>query len=480
MADIKITVATPAYGEMFFTPYVQSLLRLQRLAGKNNWTIRHMAMSYASVGDARNALLTHFYDKTDSTHLLFVDADMGFETQLIADMLALDKPVTGVIYTKRQIDLKRLAESAAKGAKPDRAIARAHDFIIRPVRGRAPRRVKGFVEVEACGTGVMLIKRETITTMLELLPEIDDARAAKTSPVAGGLDRLIRAFDNITVKGVPLMDDFAFCHRWRVLCKGEIWANTSHSVTHIGIHRFGASYDAAGGGGPRVITQDAPPNTALRRPTQREGRAGKERGNGAARREDPEPATSEQVTLAFLRGQVDSPRWGRYYLDYLRRHRLSRTELIDRADLADGRQNAARAALLRAASGHIFNGFPAGTTWTRCTISASDLGRLKYINATPWTTLSGRTRLVADGARNLDSVPVKDGRFDVNAHVKAVMEALREGETFPELILVEGDDGDLILLEGHARATAYVAEGLEAPVAAFVGSSPKMRQWNFY
>src|SRR5262245_51620473 len=174
MADIKLAVATPAFGEMFYTPYVQSLLRLQRALERRNWTMRHMAISYAYVGEARNALMTHWYDKGDATHLLFVDADMGFEPQLIFDMIELDKPVVGVIYTKRQIDLKRLTVSAAKGEKADVAIARAHDFIVRPLRGRPPRRVKGFMEVAACGTGIMLIQRAAIATMLNALPELSD------------------------------------------------------------------------------------------------------------------------------------------------------------------------------------------------------------------------------------------------------------------------------------------------------------------
>lgn len=248
MADIKISVATPAFGEMFYTPYVQALLKLQRMAEQRKWSIRHMAISYAYVGEARNALLTHWYDKSDSTHLLFIDADMGFEPQLIADMIAFDKPIVGVIYTKRQVDLQKLASLAAKGEKPAGAIAKAHEFIVRPLRGRPPRRIKGFMEVAGCGTGIMLIKREAIAAMLKTLPGISDSKAKTSSPLAAGLDRLIRAFDNIDVDGVPLMDDFAFCHRWHVLCKGEIWARSDQSVTHIGLHKFGASYMDAGGG----------------------------------------------------------------------------------------------------------------------------------------------------------------------------------------------------------------------------------------
>src|SRR5262245_3825024 len=95
MADIKLMVATPAFGDMFYTPYVHSMFRLQSMITQHKGTMRHMVISYASVGDARNALLTHFYDKSDAEYLLFVDADMGFEPQLVFDMITLTKPVLG-------------------------------------------------------------------------------------------------------------------------------------------------------------------------------------------------------------------------------------------------------------------------------------------------------------------------------------------------------------------------------------------------
>ena len=184
---------------------------------------------------------------------------MGFEPQLVFDMVALDKPIVGVIYTKRQVNLLKLAELSAKGEKPPRAIARAHDFIVRPLRGRQPRRLKGFMEVEGCGTGIMLIQRSAIAAMLKALPDINDTNAKKTSPFGTELDRMIRAFDNINANGVPLMDDFAFCYRWQTLCKGELWARADQSVTHIGLHRFAASYLDAGFAGHRAAVIKAVP-----------------------------------------------------------------------------------------------------------------------------------------------------------------------------------------------------------------------------
>jgi hypothetical protein len=246
----SIIVATPAFGDVFYTPCVQSLLRLERAIDQRKWTMRHSVVSYAHINEARNYLLTYWYDKTDATHLLFVDADMGFEPQLIFDMVALDKPVAGVIYTKRQMDLKRLAEAARREA-PEHAIAQAHEFIIRPVRGRPPRKAGNFIEVEGCGTGIMLIQRAAIATMLKMLPEVSVPRTTMASPLSAGLDRMIRAFDNIVVDRRLLVNDFAFCHRWRVLCKGEIWARVDQSVPHIGLHKFTARYSDAGGG-PRI------------------------------------------------------------------------------------------------------------------------------------------------------------------------------------------------------------------------------------
>jgi hypothetical protein len=488
MASNKILIATPAFGEVFYTPYVHSMFRLHRALTPKNWRLSFASIAYSDIIEARNFLLTQWFDKTDCSHLLFVDADMGFEAELVLDMLALKKPLVGTIYTRRQIDLGRLAKLAAGGERSDNAIARAHDFIVRPMRSRPVRRINGFIEVEGCGAGLLLIQRACIAAMLKKMPDISDTQAPKTAPIAKTLSRLIRAFDPIITNGGRLSEDFSFCHRWRS-CSGEIWARADKTVTHIGLHRFEARYADARTTARVVLKPEAlklrrggAPRAAAPKPSPREAgaRNRKERGNGAAKREEPEPATAEQVTLAFLRGQIDSPRWGRHYLAYLRRHRLRRAKLIDQADLLDARQNAARTALLNAASGSLFEGFPGDTAWVHRTIPAAGLGRLKYMNSGPWLQLSGGTRRVADGARNLGSVMARDGPFSINAHVEAVIKAVGKGMPFPDLILVQGDKDDLILLEGHARATAYVAAQFKGHVRAFVGSSPGMRRWKFF
>jgi hypothetical protein len=85
--------------------------------------------------------------------------------------------------------------------------------------------------------------------------------------------------------------------------------------------------------------------------------------------------------------------------------------------------------------------------------------------------------LVADGAANIGTVEAPD---NVNAHVAQVANRVRQGEKFPELILVQTGDGGLIVLEGHTRATAYVAAPVREPIEALVGTSPRISQWAFH
>lgn len=479
----KILVATPAYGEMFYTPYVRSIIQLQRTMGRRNWELTFISTSYADIVESRNFLLTHWYDKTDATHLLFIDADMGYDAKLVEDMILLDKPVVGVVYPKRQIDLERLAKLATEGQPFERARAQAHDFIVRRKSKTAQVDAKGFMSVDGCGTGLLLIKRDCITEMLGKMPDLTDLAAPKSSPIAKSLDRFIRAFDPAVVDGGRLSEDFSFCHRWRQ-CGGEIWANVTHEITHVGLHRFTARYQAARGpsinlgklAGRFQVKAAATPRNTRREPSGQKPRAG-----GSSKTDDGEPVTPEQMALTFLRTQVDSPRWGHNYLSLMRRLGVDRAALIDAADLSDDAQNRQRAQLLAQASGYLFRGFPSDTTWERRTLAQDHFDRLKYMNCEPWLTLSGGTRSVIDGAGNLGKVRLTKGAEArrTSAAIVALVERLRTGARYPDLIAVESESG-LILLEGHARATAYAAARTGAPVGILIGSSPAMKRWAYY
>jgi hypothetical protein len=243
---------SPCLRESFYTSCVRSLFKLAVESARQNWSSSLATVSYADIVEARNVLLTHWFDKTDASHLLFVDTDMGFEPQLIFEMIEFNKPVVGVVSPKRQLNLKQLSEAIAAEQPIEKAIASAHDYIVqRPSRRSTAR--NGFLQVDGCGVGILLILRSCVETMVHKLPDIVDEQPSGSLVQAEKSGRLIRAFDFLTIGGIRLSEDFSFCHHWREKCGGEIWVNISRPITHVGLQHFTARYADAPGAGIKVI-----------------------------------------------------------------------------------------------------------------------------------------------------------------------------------------------------------------------------------
>jgi hypothetical protein len=75
----KILIATPAYGDVYYTPYVSSVMKLAREMSRRQWDFSFVTISYSEIAESRNYLLTYWFDKTDASHILFIDTDMGFQ-----------------------------------------------------------------------------------------------------------------------------------------------------------------------------------------------------------------------------------------------------------------------------------------------------------------------------------------------------------------------------------------------------------------
>ncbi len=196
------------------------------------------------------------------------------------------------------------------------------------------------------------------------------------------------------------------------------------------------------------------------------------------------PADENDMVFAFLRAEVDSPRFGPAYSPHFGRLRaagITRERLIDNADLNSPRDNTQRIELLKAVRGYranalLFTSFPDDAMWRTEGIERADWTRVRYANHVPWVRLSGGTRIVADGAANIDSIVVADA----NENIRALVTELGKGKRCPDLIGVDDGCNGIILVEGHCRATAYALTRLQENVRCIVGSSTHMKDWVFY
>jgi hypothetical protein len=192
----------------------------------------------------------------------------------------------------------------------------------------------------------------------------------------------------------------------------------------------------------------------------------------------------EEMVAVFLQAEISSARFGSTILRLLEEDEVER-KVIDRPCLTNEVENAYRADFLGKFRGYkkdrgIFHGFPNDVEWQRASLTREDLEQVRYIDWDYWSEISGDTRLVLDAANR-----IKRGMIDEAEALsfRSAAAALRQGEKFPELILVGRRQGsDLVLLEGHVRLTGYLLEPdcLPREMIAIVGYSNHLDEWKLY
>ncbi len=220
----KVFIAMPAYGQINMSMTTSSLLATNRALEVHGFAGGFGTLSYPDITEIRNIFLSIWYDKINTSHMLFLDSDMGWPPELIIDLINCNKPLVGALCPKKKLPI----EFAGRAKNGESKI------------------VNGFMEVDGIGGAVMLISREVVTAMLQKFPEMDDRvspknHAAKQILESQGVSRLIRAFDPITIDGEKFSEDLSFCHRWKA-CGGEVWANIMHPITHVGLYEFTGRY----------------------------------------------------------------------------------------------------------------------------------------------------------------------------------------------------------------------------------------------
>jgi hypothetical protein len=193
------------------------------------------------------------------------------------------------------------------------------------------------------------------------------------------------------------------------------------------------------------------------------------------------PVNESQVVLAFLKAEVDSPRYRDHVQDLLKLTGLSRGKLIDDPDVDNECCNAVRRILLFyrgfAQRELLFRGFPTVVNWRLVELEPDELSRLKYIRNADWLAHSDQTRRPQRVVERMARGELGD---DPGKHVLAIQEKLKRGERLPELVAAEGQGDDLILIEGHCRATAYVGMDWRENIPMFLAYSTSMAQWDYY
>lgn len=237
-AKPHLLVATPCYGGQVTSLYTLSLLGLQRACAEIG-----VGLTFSLIGGdslitrARNLAVQQFLAHKEATHLLFIDADIGFSPEQALALLAADKEICGAIYPLKRIDWERIRAQAKAGK--DNLAATTLNYVVDLKEGEPSPPAEAFFRVKYLGTGFMLIRREVFARMAERYPETK-FRKIHLGLNIEGKDAEAHAFFDCMIdpeSSEYLSEDYTFCKRWTAM-GGEIWAYANSRLAHVGTHVF--------------------------------------------------------------------------------------------------------------------------------------------------------------------------------------------------------------------------------------------------
>jgi len=244
--DIRLYLGMPMYGGMLGENTLHGVLGLQA------WTTAHgVGMKLQTMGNeslisrARNTVVSLFLDDQNyvGTHLLFVDADIGFQPENIERLIRANKDIACGIYPRKCIHWNQVIDAVKKNSDitEEELSYRSLGYNLNFADPKKIQLIGGFCEVMEAATGMMLIKRDVFLKMQKAYPE----RQYKSDQIInGGGYKSDNCYDLFGVGKIDwdkderyLSEDYYFSRLWSKI-GGKIWADVAAPLTHQGNMHF--------------------------------------------------------------------------------------------------------------------------------------------------------------------------------------------------------------------------------------------------
>ena len=174
--NVRLYLGMPMYGGMLSENTMHGVLGLQAWSMNEGVGLKVQTMGNESlITRARNTIVSMFLDDQDyiGTHLLFIDADIGFVPQNIERLIRADKDIVCGIYPRKCIHWEKI-----RGVLKDNPNVSDDELMYRSLgynlNFKDPHNIKiqeGLCEVLEAATGMMLIKRDVFDKMKKAYPE---------------------------------------------------------------------------------------------------------------------------------------------------------------------------------------------------------------------------------------------------------------------------------------------------------------------
>jgi len=257
----KLFVATPMYGGQCHGMYTRSTNDLSALCMHYGIEVKfYYLFNESLITRARNYCCDEFM-RSDSTHMIFIDSDIGFDARDVISMMALmdhedEKSKYDILcapYPKKCIAWEKIKAAVDQGKAdedPNNLDKYVGDFVFNPVPGTDRIQLDEPAEVLEGGTGFMMFTKK-------ILQKYKDAYWDDSENSPGGFryrpDHVrTKEFDGSTEIMMYfqalidpktrryLSEDYMFC-QWSRKIGLKIWLCPWMQLQHVGTHVFGGT-----------------------------------------------------------------------------------------------------------------------------------------------------------------------------------------------------------------------------------------------
>lgn len=233
----KVYIATPMFGGKSTVQYAESLLGLLPVLRRNNVDAHiDLVGNESLIQRARNLMADKFH-KSDCTHLLFIDSDIGFAPEEVLRLLNFaDENICCGVYPKKHIDLESVrAKKEGKLVTSEGLDSVGLDYNLNVDYRQGLQISQGFVQCLDAATGFMLITREAYQKVWDTHSELECKNDVYTKgrPFQENIYRAVFEcmIDPETKR--YLSEDFAFIRRAQG-CGVKVWCDLQSRLTHTG------------------------------------------------------------------------------------------------------------------------------------------------------------------------------------------------------------------------------------------------------
>ncbi|MGN6377170.1 MAG: hypothetical protein ACTHMG_16670, partial [Sphingomonas sp.] len=187
----------------------------------------------ALITRARANIVASFLDDPAATHLIFIDADIGFEPEEVLRLLASGHDMVAGAYPIKKIDWNRVRQ-AVSANKKDIAAA-SLDYVLELNDPNNVTVCNGFTRIRYGGTGFLMVRRRVLEQMCENHPELRFELDLSAPGFAKASSNRFALFECMIdpESRMYLSEDFSFCKRWTDM-GGEIWGDLQSRLNHVG------------------------------------------------------------------------------------------------------------------------------------------------------------------------------------------------------------------------------------------------------